>query len=65
MKKQALGKGLGALITTPDRKVDVSGILQLPIDQIRPNRYQPRRDFSDISINELANSIKEKGILIL
>jgi len=63
MKKQALGKGLGALISTPEKKVIEQGVIQIPIDSIRPNQYQPRRDFPESSIEELANSIKEKGVL--
>ncbi len=63
MKKQALGKGLGALISTPEPKVVETGVTQIPIESIRPNQYQPRREFSESAIEELANSIKEKGVL--
>jgi ParB family transcriptional regulator, chromosome partitioning protein len=64
MKKQALGKGLGALIAAPKEKEIVeTGITHIPVDSIRPNQYQPRREFSESAIEELANSIKEKGVL--
>src|SRR5579862_2008068 len=64
MKKQALGKGLGALIAAPkEKEVVETGITQIPVDAIRPNQYQPRREFSESAIEELANSIKEKGVL--
>ena len=41
----------------------MTGINNIPLDSIRPNRYQPRREFSDSAIDELASSIREKGIL--
>lgn len=64
MKKQALGKGLGALIAAPkEREIIETGITQISLDSIRPNQYQPRREFSETAIEELANSIKEKGVL--
>ena len=37
----------------------------LPIEFLVPNRNQPRKIFNDDSINELANSIREKGVLLL
>lgn len=64
MKKQALGKGLGALI--PDlgtQSGPVSGFLECPIDRIRPNRYQPRRRFEAAELEELSQSIRAQGVL--
>lgn len=60
MKKSVLGKGLDALI--PTEKVG-QGYVILGIDEIRPNTYQPRKDFDEEAINELAVSIQEKGII--
>lgn len=65
--KTALGKGLAALIPEKD-KTAVSGsfkegVIELNIDKIVPNEYQPRRIFKDTALQELALSIKEKGIL--
>jgi len=60
VKKIALGKGLGALI--PERE-KAEGILELEIDKIMPNEYQPRRIFKDSTLQELALSIKEKGVI--
>lgn len=40
-----------------------SGILQIPIEDIIPNRFQPRLNFDENSLNELAESIKEHGII--
>jgi ParB family chromosome partitioning protein len=77
LKKRALGKGLSALI--PDSYVNEikekkqaieekavnreSGIQEIEISSIHSNREQPRHHFSDETINELADSIKEQGIL--
>jgi ParB family chromosome partitioning protein len=58
--KTALGKGLGALIPEKEK---ATGILELDINAIVPNEYQPRRSFKDDSLHELASSIKEKGII--
>ncbi len=58
--KTALGKGLDALI--PDKKKS-DGILELDINTIVPNEYQPRRVFKEDTLKGLASSIKEKGII--
>lgn len=58
--KTALGKGLGALIPEKER---TEGILELDVNTIVPNEYQPRRIFKDDTLQELASSIKEKGII--
>ena len=64
-KKLALGKGLGALIPEMEpagghRSADY---FQCPIDQIRPNRYQPRLRFPENELDELTRSIRTQGIL--
>ena len=56
-KRKALGKGLDALIPgTKDESL-------LEINNIKPNRFQPRMDIKDEGIKELADSIREKGII--
>ncbi len=71
-QKKALGRGLGALI--PSRPVEQPpppppaaspgpGLAMVGIDQISPNPYQPRKTFNDASIEELARSVKEHGII--
>jgi ParB family chromosome partitioning protein len=64
-KRRALGKGLSALI--PDAAITADGggsdLASIEIDQISPNRFQPRKDFDDAKIGELAASIREKGII--
>ena len=61
-KKMGLGKGLGALI--PEVELEESKTLRYcGIEEIRPNRSQPRKRFDEPKLQELADSIKEKGIL--
>jgi len=63
-KKVALGRGLDALI--PDLSQEKAGsrdFFSCEIDRIRPNRYQPRRQFSETDLDELRRSIAEQGIL--
>ena len=67
MQKQALGKGLGALI--PDlaaldaKEKKALGILEIELDRIVPNEYQPRKVFDDDKLKELAASLKEQGVI--
>lgn len=68
VKKSALGRGLGALITDaaedPKPRVEaVSAIQELPLEDIRPNPFQPRTEFDEEALNELAASIKSIGIV--
>jgi ParB family chromosome partitioning protein len=61
---ERLGRGLNALIPDRDHKNDnLLGMSTLPIDQIKPNRNQPRRNFDPDKLIELADSIKENGII--
>jgi ParB family transcriptional regulator, chromosome partitioning protein len=63
-KFAALGKGLDALISTETVKTDGSStISEVPVDQIEANPNQPRRDFDENALQELANSIREIGII--
>ena len=57
-----MGRGLSALISAGD---SVGGLRfeEVPVSAIRPNTHQPRRQFSETSIKELAASIREVGIL--
>ena len=60
-KRMALGKGLGALIPGVER--EGGEFFLCGIEEIVPNRKQPRKRFDEERIRELAESIKEKGIL--
>jgi ParB family chromosome partitioning protein len=67
MQKQALGKGLGALIpdlsALDDKEKKALGIIEVELDKIVPNEYQPRKVFNDEKLRELAASIKEQGVI--
>jgi ParB family chromosome partitioning protein len=63
MAKLALGKGLDALIPVREEERGSSMLFMLSTDQIMTRRTQPRQFFPDKGIKELADSIREKGIL--
>lgn len=66
VKKFGLGKGLGALIPEDDSLLEndkKNGIINLDIKYIKANSGQPRKFFDDNKIGELAQSIKEHGII--
>ena len=70
-KGQRLGRGLGALLpsediqSASDTNADklIGNVLELPLDQITENPYQPRTVFSEEALSELASSIKELGVI--
>ena len=66
-QNRGLGRGLGALIPGAETKTyeDSLGnrIIDLPLSKIIPNRNQPRQSFNEDSLNELAESIKEFGVI--
>lgn len=61
MERKALGKGISALI--PEKEGREDKIIYVQSDQIKPNPFQPREDFAEQGIQELAQSIKEKGVI--
>ncbi|AWA29963.1 chromosome partitioning protein ParB [Flavobacterium magnum] len=73
VKKQALGRGLSALLKDPDndiKSVDdknadkvVGNIIELELDAIEINPFQPRSNFNEESLQELATSIRELGVI--
>ncbi|MBO6880494.1 MULTISPECIES: ParB/RepB/Spo0J family partition protein [Winogradskyella] len=72
-KKQALGRGLSALLKDPendiksaeDKNADkvVGNIVELDIESIEVNPFQPRTNFNEESLRELASSIRELGVI--
>ncbi|WP_371375466.1 ParB/RepB/Spo0J family partition protein [Thalassotalea aquiviva] len=75
-KRRGLGRGLDALLTSAPRKADASELnsneqeiaeksdLQaLPIEQLSPGKYQPRKDMSEEALEELSSSIRAQGII--
>lgn len=72
-KKQALGRGLSALLKDPDNNINsasdknadkvVGNIVKLDIDDIEISPFQPRTNFNEETLRELASSIRELGII--
>ncbi len=64
-KKSALGRGLGALIDTTDdyKSRPVASIIDIDVDKIQANPWQPRSHFDEERLEELASSIKGVGIV--
>lgn len=61
-KRPALGKGLSALIPdAPD--ASVTGVLEVEIDRLRPNEFQPRLEMDDERLADLAKSIETNGVI--
>ena len=68
MKSQKLGRGLDALLGEIDEAYENEGtqresILEIPLKDIRPNPFQPRKTFDETALHELAESIKNDGLL--
>jgi ParB family chromosome partitioning protein len=62
-KRKALGRGFSALFPDTLLPEEDRGFFYCPIESISPNPHQSRRDFSDSELAELAQSIKEKGVI--
>jgi len=71
-KKRGLGRGLDAILQSPDTditSVDISGnyvagaIAEIELDKIEANPFQPRSEFDDMALRELAASIKVQGVI--
>lgn len=63
-KKAGLGRGLGLLVGEADAETaGMRADSTLPLDRIRPNKDQPRRTFDDVELAELADSIRQNGVL--
>jgi ParB family chromosome partitioning protein len=64
VNKKGLGKGLSALIpSSPELVSSDEPVMEIEIHKIRPNSFQPRRRFDEEKLNELAESIKEHGVV--
>ncbi len=72
LKKRALGRGLNAILESPETDItsrDISGsfvagaIANIPLEQIENNPFQPREEFDEAALQELAESIREQGII--
>lgn len=68
MKSQKLGRGLDALLGEIDEAYENEGsqhdvVLEIPLKDIRPNPFQPRKTFDETALLELAESIKKDGLI--
>jgi ParB family chromosome partitioning protein len=64
MKRKVLGRGIDAIITNRPATVTVGkGLVEVDIDMVYPNPYQPRKKFSAEKIKELAESLEETGLI--
>lgn len=61
--ERGLGKGLGALLGDTSLQAQESGSVYLPITQVEPGLNQPRKQFDENALNDLADSIREHGII--
>lgn len=72
-RKQVLGRGLSALLNDPDNTIDaaddknaeqvIGSIIDLPVENISNNPFQPRTHFNEEAIKELSSSIRELGVI--
>ena len=69
-KQRRLGRGLDALLETRSRGVTgpeagaaASVVIEAPVDDLRPGRYQQRQHLPEAGLAELADSIREQGVL--
>lgn len=62
-KKSGLGKGLDAIFAENDTETSSSSTVMLRLDEIEPNRDQPRKEFHEEALTELADSIAQHGII--
>lgn len=65
-KGKGLGRGIDALFqdfaSLEDVDVQKEEVLEIPLNELRPNPYQPRKTFDEASLQELANSIQQSGV---
>jgi ParB family chromosome partitioning protein len=59
--EKSAGQGLSALLGTPD--LDSDQLKEIDIDRILPNSQQPRKNFDETALEELADSIREHGVV--
>ena len=64
LKKRGLGRGLDALLQKePAAGAPPAPVQTLPVTSLRPNRFQPRTEFNESSLEELAESIRSQGVI--
>ncbi len=63
MRRSGLGRGLSALLPGAEEAGAARVVAELPLDQVRPNPYQPRQEFDPEALAEMAESIRRHGLL--
>ena len=63
-KNKQLGQGLGALLTPSKNNLEDFNQSSILLSKIKPNPNQPRKNFEDKSLKQLAQSIDEKGLIV-
>lgn len=63
MARQALGRGIEALIPKESDFLKKKDLIEIEVEKIKPNPYQPRESFDEKRLSGLAESIKEKGMI--
>jgi len=63
MNKQPLGRGLSSLIPESSRKQSADRVINISVNDLTPNPYQPRIQMDNESLEDLSASIKEKGVV--
>lgn len=63
MNGSGLGRGLGALLGDAVTQTEAEGLSNLPMEQVRPNKDQPRKQFDDEALSELTESIRLHGVI--
>jgi ParB family chromosome partitioning protein len=61
MKRKVLGKGIAAIIS--NEPMGKNKLIDIEVDSIHPNPYQPRKNFQTIALQQLADSMKKEGII--
>ena len=62
IRPKGLGRGLDALLSSGG-EAQASELMSLAIDRVRPGRFQPRTHMDDAALAELADSIREQGVM--
>jgi len=63
VKRNVLGRGLGALIDDAEKMQNGAGMSEIELSKIEVNPFQPRSNFDEVAMNELAASIREIGLI--
>jgi len=63
IRHKGLGRGLDALLSAGDETAPAGALQTIAIDRLQPGKYQPRTKMDETALNELADSIREQGLM--